>query len=114
MSRHIIQNQERQTLYDLQQIFRPLIAKSISRDGATVSSLRVLNSWDIFEIEISQVLLYLKEDQYLSEDEHKDFQRNLHRLLSLMDKLVDEDVRTARDTVSSGRDDQVSADKFVV
>ncbi|KAL1848858.1 hypothetical protein Daus18300_013470 [Diaporthe australafricana] len=106
MSRLMIQSRELQALVDLQQIIGPLIAKSISRDSNTVSSLKVLNSWQNLSIEISQLLLFLKEEQNLSENDYNDFRSSLDNLLSLMDGLVDSDLPTAPGAASSGPNTQ--------
>ncbi|KJZ70855.1 hypothetical protein HIM_09769 [Hirsutella minnesotensis 3608] len=89
MPRLNIENREFQALVDLRQMVAPLIAKSVSRDRGTVTSLKVLNSWENLTIEISQLLLYLKEEQDLSEVDYGNFRNGLHDVLSLIDERVD-------------------------
>lgn len=114
MSRLMKQGRELQALADLQQTVGPFIKKSISRDSNTISSLKVLNSWQNLSIEISQLFFYLQEGQNLPEDDYNDFRGSLNNLLSLVDELVDKNVPTAQDAASSAGDSQASLNKAPV
>jgi hypothetical protein len=108
-------NREFQALVDLRQIVAPLIAKSVSRDRETVTSLRVLNSWENLTIEFNQLFLYLKEEQALSEENYEDFRNGLNNVMSLIDGRVDGDLlSTGTKPERSEKSGEVSLSTFTI
>lgn len=115
MPRIRTENPELQALVKLQQIVAPLIARSISRDRKIVKSLKVLNSWESLTIEISQLFLYVSEEQALAEEDYRDFQEKLRNVLSLIDDWVDKDLLvTDKATESPSKAGEVSVNTFAV
>jgi hypothetical protein len=98
---------ELQTAAAIRQTVGPLIARCISRDRKLTSSLAVLNSWDSFKIELNQMLLYLKREQDLPEEDYDRFLGSLHLVLHLIEGLVDKDILPT----DQGRDGLQSVDE---
>ncbi|PVH69593.1 hypothetical protein DL98DRAFT_168669 [Cadophora sp. DSE1049] len=83
---------ELQALVDIRQTLKPLIAKRILDDTDKITSLAVLNSRDLFKFELDQIFLNLKKEQYLPPEDYASFLADLHRLLQLLEGLVDEKI----------------------
>ena len=81
-----------QALVAIRQILEPLIAKRILEDTENITSLAVSNSRYIFKFELDQILLCLKKEQDLLPEDYKSFLDDLHRLLQLLEGLIDEQV----------------------
>lgn len=84
--------EELQALVAIRQTLEPLIAKRILDDTDKITSLAVLNSRDLFKFELDQILLNLKKEQDLLPEDYASFLVDLHRLLQLLEGLVDEKV----------------------
>lgn len=79
-------------LVAIRQYLKPLITKRILDDTEKVTSLVVSNSRRIFKFELDQILLCLKKEQDLLPEDYKSFLGDLHRLLQLLEGLIDEQV----------------------
>jgi hypothetical protein len=84
--------EELQALVAIRQTLEPLIAKRILDDTDKITSLAVWNSRDLFKFELGQILLNLKKEQDLQPEDYASFLDDLHRLLQLLEGLVDEEV----------------------
>ncbi|PMD46967.1 hypothetical protein L207DRAFT_149808 [Hyaloscypha variabilis F] len=83
---------ELQALVAIRQTLEPLIAKRILDDTDKITSLAVSNSRDLFKFELDQILLNLKTGQDLQPEDYASFLEDLHRLLQLLEGLIDEKV----------------------
>jgi hypothetical protein len=84
--------EELQALVAIRQTLEPLVAKRILDDTEKITSLAVSNSRDLFKFELDQILLNLKKEQDLQPKDYASFLVDLHRLLQLLEGLVDEKV----------------------
>jgi hypothetical protein len=84
--------EELQALVAIRQTLEPLIAKRILDDTDKITSLALSNSRDLFKFELDQILLNLKKEQDLQPEDYASFLGDLHRLLQLLEGLIDEKV----------------------